>query len=75
MLAERESVRDAAFRSAGITFTVYGEGEGIERTFPMDLVPRHHPGRRVGPPRGGARSSGSPRSTGSSTTSTSATGP
>ncbi len=39
-LAERESVRDAAFRSAGITFTVYGEGEGIERTFPMDLVPR-----------------------------------
>ena len=39
-LAERERVRDAAFRSAGITFTVYGEGEGIERTFPMDLVPR-----------------------------------
>ena len=33
-------MRDAAFRSAGITFTVYGEGEGIERTFPMDLVPR-----------------------------------
>ncbi|MET0728402.1 MAG: circularly permuted type 2 ATP-grasp protein [Acidimicrobiales bacterium] len=39
-LAERERVRDAAFRRAGITFTVYGEGEGIERTFPMDLVPR-----------------------------------
>ena len=39
-LNERERVRDAAFRSAGITFTVYGEGEGIERTFPMDLVPR-----------------------------------
>ncbi len=39
-LAERENVRDAAFREAGITFTVYGEGEGIERTFPMDLVPR-----------------------------------
>ena len=29
-----------AFRSAGITFTVYGEDEGLERTFPMDLVPR-----------------------------------
>ncbi len=43
-LAEREQVRDAAFRSAGITFTVYGEGEGIERTFPMDLVPRIIPG-------------------------------
>lgn len=39
-LAELERVRDAAFRQAGITFTVYGEGEGIERTFPMDLVPR-----------------------------------
>jgi uncharacterized circularly permuted ATP-grasp superfamily protein len=39
-LVEREQVRDAAFRQAGITFTVYGEGEGIERTFPMDLVPR-----------------------------------
>jgi uncharacterized circularly permuted ATP-grasp superfamily protein len=39
-LTQRELLRDAAFRSAGITFTVYGEGEGIERTFPMDLVPR-----------------------------------
>lgn len=39
-LASRERRRDAAFRSQGITFTVYGEGEGIERTFPMDLLPR-----------------------------------
>jgi len=39
-LAERERIRDAAFRQAGITFMVYGEGEGVERTFPMDLVPR-----------------------------------
>ena len=39
-LARREKLRDAAFRSAGITFTVYGEGQGLERTFPMDLVPR-----------------------------------
>jgi uncharacterized circularly permuted ATP-grasp superfamily protein len=39
-LLERERARDTAFRQAGITFTVYGEGEGIERTFPMDLVPR-----------------------------------
>ncbi|MCU0309367.1 MAG: circularly permuted type 2 ATP-grasp protein [Acidimicrobiales bacterium] len=39
-LARRERRRDAAFRSQGITFTVYGEGEGIERTFPMDLLPR-----------------------------------
>jgi uncharacterized circularly permuted ATP-grasp superfamily protein len=39
-LARRERLRDAAFRTAGITFTVYGEGEGLERTFPMDLLPR-----------------------------------
>ena len=39
-LARRERLRDAAFRSAGITFTVYGEDAGLERTFPMDLIPR-----------------------------------
>jgi uncharacterized circularly permuted ATP-grasp superfamily protein len=39
-LAKRERLRDDAFRSQGITFTVYGEEEGIERTFPMDLLPR-----------------------------------
>jgi uncharacterized circularly permuted ATP-grasp superfamily protein len=39
-LTRREQLRDAAFRSAGITFTVYGEDEDIERTFPMDLLPR-----------------------------------
>ena len=39
-LARRERLRDDAFRSQGITFTVYGEEEGVERTFPMDLLPR-----------------------------------
>jgi len=39
-LARREQLRDEAFRTAGITFTVYGESEGVERTFPLDLVPR-----------------------------------
>src|SRR5690349_6775437 len=39
-LARRERLRDEAFRAAGITFTVYGEDEGVERTFPMDLFPR-----------------------------------
>jgi uncharacterized circularly permuted ATP-grasp superfamily protein len=43
-LARREQLRDVAFRSAGITFTVYGEDEGVERTFPMDLLPRIIPG-------------------------------
>ena len=39
-LARRERLRDNAFRTAGITFTVYGDDGGLERTFPMDLVPR-----------------------------------
>jgi uncharacterized circularly permuted ATP-grasp superfamily protein len=43
-LARRERLRDAAFRMQGITFTVYGEegdeAGGVERTFPMDLLPR-----------------------------------
>src|SRR5687768_11806885 len=43
-LSRRERLRDAAFRTAGITFTVYGEGDGLERTFPMDLIPRIIPG-------------------------------
>ncbi|MGE3619910.1 MAG: circularly permuted type 2 ATP-grasp protein [Acidimicrobiia bacterium] len=39
-MARRAQLRDTAFRGAGITFTVYGEEEGVERTFPMDLLPR-----------------------------------
>ncbi|HEX2381161.1 MAG TPA: circularly permuted type 2 ATP-grasp protein [Acidimicrobiales bacterium] len=43
-LALRSTLRDEAFRTAGITFTVYVNeeeaAEGIERTFPMDLLPR-----------------------------------
>jgi len=38
--AERRRVADAAFLYQGITFTVYGEDQGIERIFPFDLVPR-----------------------------------
>jgi len=41
-LERRARMRDATFRSRGVTFTVYDEGEpeGLERTFPMDLLPR-----------------------------------
>src|SRR5687767_13335781 len=35
-----ERLRDAIFRRLGITFAVYGDAGGIERTWPMDLVPR-----------------------------------
>jgi len=40
MLAERRRVADAAFLYQGITFTVYGQEQGIERIFPFDLMPR-----------------------------------
>ncbi|MGH2704986.1 MAG: circularly permuted type 2 ATP-grasp protein [Actinomycetota bacterium] len=39
-LVQRASMRDAAFRTQGITFSLSGDAEGLERTFPMDLVPR-----------------------------------
>lgn len=39
-LVRREQIRDALFRSSGITFTVYGDDAGVERTFPMDFLPR-----------------------------------
>ncbi len=35
-----EAQRDQSFRRQGITFTVYGNEEGTERTWPMDLFPR-----------------------------------
>jgi uncharacterized circularly permuted ATP-grasp superfamily protein len=43
-ITRRERLQDASFRSKGITFTVYGDDEGVERTFPMDLLPRIIPG-------------------------------
>jgi uncharacterized circularly permuted ATP-grasp superfamily protein len=40
-VAAAERARTAAFHSAGITFTVYDDDDaGVERTFPMDLMPR-----------------------------------
>ncbi len=39
-LRRRERLRDQIFRTQGITFTVYGDEAGTERTFPMDLIPR-----------------------------------
>jgi uncharacterized circularly permuted ATP-grasp superfamily protein len=39
-LAEHRKVADASFLYQGITFTVYGQENGIERIFPFDLVPR-----------------------------------
>ncbi|MEX2532501.1 MAG: circularly permuted type 2 ATP-grasp protein [Nitriliruptoraceae bacterium] len=39
-LQRRERMRDGIFRSQGITFMLYGDDDDVERTFPMDLVPR-----------------------------------
>ena len=39
-LSERAAIVDDTFRNLGITFAVYGSDEGVERTWPMDLVPR-----------------------------------
>uniref|UniRef100_Q3ARD0 Circularly permuted ATP-grasp type 2 domain-containing protein n=1 Tax=Chlorobium chlorochromatii (strain CaD3) TaxID=340177 RepID=Q3ARD0_CHLCH len=36
----RREVINIFFRNQGITFTVYGENEGVERLFPFDLIPR-----------------------------------
>jgi uncharacterized circularly permuted ATP-grasp superfamily protein len=38
--SRRRQAADAAFLYQGITFTVYGQDQGIERIFPFDLVPR-----------------------------------
>ena len=39
-LLRREQIRDRIFRTQGITFTLADDDEGLERTFPMDLLPR-----------------------------------
>ncbi|HYO09245.1 MAG TPA: circularly permuted type 2 ATP-grasp protein [Tepidisphaeraceae bacterium] len=40
MLDRRRRMADVSFRNQGITFTVYGDARGVEKTFPFDLVPR-----------------------------------
>ncbi len=39
-MRNRQTAADLAFLHQGITFTVYGQGEGTERIFPYDLIPR-----------------------------------
>lgn len=39
-MEERARLTEATFRNLGITFAVYGAGEGVERTWPIDLLPR-----------------------------------
>ncbi len=39
-LKQRQQTADMGFLNQGITFTVYGHGEGTEKIFPYDLLPR-----------------------------------
>ena len=39
-LARKEDLAKRLFMSQGITFTVYTSGEGIEKIFPFDIIPR-----------------------------------
>lgn len=43
-LQARARLVESTFRTLGITFAVSGREEGLERTWPMDLVPRIIPG-------------------------------
>ena len=38
--ARRRRMADVSFRNQGITFTVYGDQRGVEKTMPFDLLPR-----------------------------------
>src|SRR5256885_10720401 len=44
-VSRRERLQKLALMDQGITFTVYGEKEGLERIFPFDFVPRVVPAR------------------------------
>ncbi|MBN9390646.1 MAG: circularly permuted type 2 ATP-grasp protein [Chloroflexi bacterium] len=41
----RKQIVNVFFLNQGITFTVYGNNEGVERIFPFDIIPRIVPGR------------------------------
>src|SRR5687768_4579042 len=39
-MAHKDDLAKKLFMSQGITFTVYSSGEGIEKIFPFDIIPR-----------------------------------
>lgn len=41
----RKQIVNVFFLNQGITFTVYGNNEGVERIFPFDIIPRIVPGQ------------------------------
>ena len=43
-LKSRQAAADRAIMEMGITFTVYADGENIDRAWPLDIIPRVIPG-------------------------------
>ncbi len=39
-LAERQVAADREMRAIGVTFTVYDDGQGVDRAWPFDVIPR-----------------------------------
>src|SRR5688572_17286819 len=39
-LSKKEELARGLFMRQGVTFTVYSSGEGIEKIFPFDIIPR-----------------------------------
>ena len=39
-IEKKDELAKKLFMSQGVTFTVYSSGEGIEKIFPFDLIPR-----------------------------------
>jgi uncharacterized circularly permuted ATP-grasp superfamily protein len=44
-IIKRKQAADLAIKTMGITFTVYSEGENIDREWPFDIIPRIIPSR------------------------------
>ena len=44
-LRERQRLAEVDILAMGITFTVYSDGENIDRAWPFDIIPRMIPGR------------------------------
>ena len=39
-LLQKQQTADKAFMTMGVTFNVYGDGMGVEKIFPFDIIPR-----------------------------------
>jgi len=54
-LAARKTAAELAIKTMGITFTVYSDGENIDREWPFDIIPRVIPAREWEPVEAGLK--------------------